>query len=72
MYCSSVIENGEQFNNPPQVIGTPISAETARTLTDMLATSLEEESSVALVEGYRLAGKTGTAEIPGPVATPAT
>jgi cell division protein FtsI/penicillin-binding protein 2 len=62
----SVIENGEQYNNPPQVIGAPISAETARTLTDMLAISLEEESSVALVEGYRMAGKTGTAEIPGP------
>lgn len=62
----AVIENGEQFSNPPQVIGTPISAEAARTLTDMLAISLEEESSVALVEGYRVAGKTGTAEIPGP------
>jgi cell division protein FtsI/penicillin-binding protein 2 len=62
----SVIENGEQYNNPPQVIGTPIKAETARTLTHMLAESLEKESSVATVEGYRVAGKTGTAEIPGP------
>ena len=32
----------------------------------MLATSLEVESSSALVEGYRVAGKTGTAEIPTP------
>jgi len=47
----AVIEAGEQFDNPPQVIGTPISAETARTLTNMLTISLEEESSVALVEG---------------------
>lgn len=62
----AVIENGEQYNNPPQVIGTPISGETARTVTDMLAISLEGESSDALVEGYRVAGKTGTAEIPGP------
>lgn len=62
----SVIQNGEEFANPPQVIGTPISSQTARTLTDMLAISLEKESSSALVEGYRLAGKTGTAEIPGP------
>jgi cell division protein FtsI/penicillin-binding protein 2 len=30
----------------------------------MLVKSLEEESSVALVEGYTVAGKTGTAEIP--------
>jgi cell division protein FtsI/penicillin-binding protein 2 len=32
----------------------------------MLAVSLETESSVALVDGYRVAGKTGTAEIPTP------
>jgi cell division protein FtsI/penicillin-binding protein 2 len=30
----------------------------------MLAISLEAESSKALVPGYRVAGKTGTAEIP--------
>jgi len=29
----------------------------------MLAISLEEEASTALVDGYRVAGKTGTAEI---------
>jgi cell division protein FtsI/penicillin-binding protein 2 len=32
----------------------------------MLANSLESESSDALVEGYRVAGKTGTAEIATP------
>lgn len=62
----AVIEGDKQFNNPPQVIGQPISAQTADTLSEMLAISLEKESSVALVDGYRLAGKTGTAEIPGP------
>ncbi len=62
----SVIEDGEKYNNPPQVIGTPIKAETAQTLTEMLAVSLENEASIALVDGYRVAGKTGTAEIPGP------
>ncbi len=62
----ATIENGEQYENSPQVIGTPISKETARTLTNMLAISLEEESSVALVEGYKVAGKTGTGEIGGP------
>jgi cell division protein FtsI/penicillin-binding protein 2 len=30
----------------------------------MLAVSLEQESSLALLPGYRLAGKTGTAQIP--------
>lgn len=58
------IQDGRQYNTPPVPVGSPITAETAKTLTDMLAVSLESESSVALVPGYRLAGKTGTAEIP--------
>jgi cell division protein FtsI/penicillin-binding protein 2 len=63
----SVIENGEEYPNPPQVIGAPISAKTAHTETEMLATSIEKEAdNKATVKGYRLAGKTGTAEIPGP------
>jgi cell division protein FtsI/penicillin-binding protein 2 len=62
----SVIENGRQYNNTPQVIGNPISVKSARTITQLLAKSLEEEASDSLVDGYRVAGKTGTAEIPGP------
>jgi cell division protein FtsI/penicillin-binding protein 2 len=62
----AMVSNGRQYNTTPQVIANPIKPETAKTLTDMLATSLEEESSDALVDGYRLAGKTGTAEIPTP------
>jgi cell division protein FtsI/penicillin-binding protein 2 len=57
------IQDGVQYDTTPQVLGQPISAETAATLTEMLATSLEQEASDALVEGYRVAGKTGTAEI---------
>jgi cell division protein FtsI/penicillin-binding protein 2 len=59
----SYIQNGQQYNTNPQVLGSPITAETADILTEMLAISLEEEASDALVEGYRVAGKTGTAEI---------
>jgi cell division protein FtsI/penicillin-binding protein 2 len=62
----AMIDRGRQYNTSPQVAGMPISAETAHKLTKMLATSLEVESSDALVEGYRVAGKTGTAEIPTP------
>ena len=62
----SIIDDGKQYNTSPRVSGVPISPGTARKLTDMLATSLEVESSSALVEGYRVAGKTGTAEIPTP------
>jgi cell division protein FtsI/penicillin-binding protein 2 len=49
----------------PQIIGRPIKPETAATLNEMLAVSMETgEADQALVPGYRLAGKTGTAEIP--------
>lgn len=62
----SLVNEGHQFNTEPRVIGMPISAETAHTLSGMLTRSLEDEASVALVDGYRMAGKTGTAEIPTP------
>ncbi|MCW5874549.1 MAG: penicillin-binding protein 2 [Anaerolineales bacterium] len=62
----SVIQDGSQYNVSPQFAGQPISAETARTMNEMLAQSLEGESSLAMVPGYRLAGKTGTAQIPSP------
>lgn len=46
------------------VLGRPISQQTARSLTRMLTESLEGESSSALLEGYQIAGKTGTAQVP--------
>jgi cell division protein FtsI/penicillin-binding protein 2 len=61
-----MIQDGAQYNISPQFAGAPISAETADTMAEMLADSLELESSMALVNGYRLAGKTGTAQIPAP------
>jgi cell division protein FtsI/penicillin-binding protein 2 len=64
---AAMLRDGRQYSAPAQYSGSPISAETAHTLTQMLAVSLENESSSALVPGYRIAGKTGTAQIPGPV-----
>ena len=50
---------------PPQIIGRPIKPETAATLNEMLAVSMATgEGDLAVVPGYRMAGKTGTAEIP--------
>ena len=60
----AMLRDGHQYNVPSQYAGSPIKAETARTLNDMLSVSLEKESSLALLPGYRLAGKTGTAQIP--------
>lgn len=59
-----VVDKGQQYNVTPQVINNPISPEAARAVTEMLAFSLEEEASGALVDGYRVAGKTGTGQIP--------
>lgn len=60
----AIIQDGQQYNTSPQILGVPIKPETARTMTEMLVKSLENESSLSLVPGYSIAGKTGTAEIP--------
>lgn len=60
----SMLRDGHQYNVPSQYGGSPITAQTAHTLSEMLAQSLSAESSEALLSGYRVAGKTGTAQIP--------
>lgn len=60
----AMVRDGRQFNIAPIYGGNPIGPQAARTVTEMLAISLENEASMALVPGYRIAGKTGTAQIP--------
>jgi cell division protein FtsI/penicillin-binding protein 2 len=63
----ALVQNGKQHNIAPQIVGTPISETTARALNQMLEASLKGEvKSQAVLEGYHLAGKTGTAQIPTP------
>ncbi|HKZ69147.1 MAG TPA: penicillin-binding protein 2 [Anaerolineales bacterium] len=61
-----VVDGDLIHTTQPQVLGRPISADVAATLNSMLAVSMEREASDALLPGYRLAGKTGTAQIPVP------
>lgn len=60
----AMVRDGRQYKVPDQFGATPITPQTANTLSEMLAISLESESSLALVPGYRVAGKTGTAQVP--------
>jgi cell division protein FtsI/penicillin-binding protein 2 len=48
----------------PMAIRRAISQEAAETLTDMLVQVIEQGATKAQVPGYRIAGKTGTAQIP--------
>ncbi|MCD6421974.1 penicillin-binding protein 2, partial [bacterium] len=59
--------NGEEEVVQPQEIGRVISEETAEKLTDMLVGVVEEGYGIlAKIEGYKIAGKTGTAQVPSP------
>jgi cell division protein FtsI/penicillin-binding protein 2 len=61
-----IMPDGSVWDHQPVARGQPISAETAATLTDMLVYVVEEGVPLAQVPGYRVAGKTGTAQIPVP------
>ncbi|MEA3374886.1 MAG: penicillin-binding protein 2 [Chloroflexota bacterium] len=50
----------------PVLVERVISPETARQLTEIMVRIVEDEVTLARVEGYRVAGKTGTAQIPIP------
>ncbi len=65
-FLERVSDGDTVHTTQPQVLGRPISADIAATLNEMLAVSVEREASDALVPGYRIAGKTGTAQIPTP------
>ncbi|SEN29305.1 penicillin-binding protein 2B [Mesobacillus persicus] len=53
----------------PEVVGTPISPETAKRVREILETTITDEDHGTggnyKIDGYRVAGKTGTAQIPG-------
>ncbi|MCM3594410.1 penicillin-binding protein [Metabacillus idriensis] len=54
--------------NKPEVAGTPISEKTSKEVLDILETVVSSEKGTGRpyqIEGYEVAGKTGTAQIPG-------
>ena len=60
----ATVENNIQKKKSIEIVGNPISAETAQIVNEILINSLKNEASTALVPGYTVAGKTGTAQIP--------
>ncbi|MCX6031637.1 MAG: penicillin-binding protein 2 [Chloroflexi bacterium] len=58
------ISDGQMRAIPPRVLNYPIKPETARTLTRMMVYTMDQSAYPHSVPGYRVAGKTGTAEIP--------
>lgn len=56
---------GATIDIPPKLLSTPISAKTAKIITEMMVQAVDKgEAKFAKPKGYRIAGKTGTAQIP--------
>jgi cell division protein FtsI/penicillin-binding protein 2 len=58
-----VFSGDDVFEHVPTVSSRPISPETAHQVTSMAVTAVSREVPAAQVEGYTIAGKTGTAQI---------
>ncbi len=57
--------SGETIEIPPKKINQPISEKTAKIMTEVLVNAVNKgEAKFAKPKGYRVAGKTGTAQIP--------
>ena len=56
---------GDKIAIPPTVLDQPVSSKTARIMTEMMVNAVDKgEAKWAKPKGYRIAGKTGTAQIP--------
>jgi cell division protein FtsI/penicillin-binding protein 2 len=61
-----IVEGERDIEVKPTIVRRAVSADTAAKLTNMLVDALDRANSEARISGYRVAGKTGTAEIPIP------
>jgi len=59
-------KDGESIFRRPTLSRQVISPQTARTMTRILTEALERGAPLARVPGYKVAGKSGTAQVPGP------
>jgi cell division protein FtsI/penicillin-binding protein 2 len=60
-----VVDKNSTTEITPRVLGTPISADAAKQVTEMMVRAVEDgEAKFYKPKGYTVAGKTGTAQIP--------
>lgn len=65
MVASVTTPEGETIPIPPKVVNQPVSEKTAKIMTEILVNAVDMgEAKFAKPKGYRIAGKTGTAQIP--------
>lgn len=64
LVAERIYADGRRVEIPPRPLGEPISEATAQQMTELLARAVEQHIPAAQVPGYRIAGKTGTAQIP--------
>ncbi len=65
-FVQGLVYDGQLYALPPRMLGRAIKPETARSLTEMMTFTVDSYAlGPTLVPGYRVAGKTGTAEVPG-------
>ncbi len=57
--------DGKSIEIPPKILSRPISSQAAKVMTEMMVNAVDKgEAKWAKPKGYRIAGKTGTAQIP--------
>ncbi len=64
LVAERIAADGTRVPIAPMPVRQVISAETAHTLTELMARAIETNMKQATVPGYRIAGKSGTAQIP--------
>lgn len=61
-----IIDGDEVITSQPSVLSRAVSADTANIVTDIMVRVVQEGATLAQLDGYNIAGKTGTAQIPTP------
>ncbi|MBI4040021.1 penicillin-binding protein 2 [Candidatus Daviesbacteria bacterium] len=60
-----IVDGDQKTEIKPRVIGQPISQQTAKTVTEMMVQAVNKgEAQFVKIKGFKVAGKTGTAQIP--------